>query len=1740
MYNAGVSKKLSLWGVIFLFIGISPSFGQNLTDLHWYFGNSSSNLQFDRNGNQVYLEDNQSTPFGIGGSAVIADQFTGDLLFYTDGVQVFDQTHQLLPNGGASIISSAGGTFNQSAAACPVPGQMDQYYIFSNTGTEILSAMVDKSLQGNAPVGSRPTGDIVSTETSTGLMNPSEGMIVIPNSDNTVFWLISQDRTDFRYQVLQISSTGFSGPVFYDFTSPTNPGAEAVQIAFNPDSLLLAVAPRDINRNVQLLNFDPNTGTMGFNRTILNTGQADDAGESIFDVAWSNSGSKLYFSRFGTSSGNNGNLFQIDLGDPQETINPVLQNPVFRSLGIKRGPDNLIYHLYQANSGDPIAMASIAQADSIIDSIRYNSEVFSGENFNALQFPSHAPPSQIQFDSVSFTYLDSCFQSFTKFFPYVSPQPSSYTWDFGDGNTSNAHSPVYSYGMEGFYNVTLTVELNGVSRQYAQLIEVLPNQLQINLGNDTTICLGETLTLDAGTDAIAYQWSTGEITQTIQVDSAGTYWVEGTGANGCTSYDEIIVTVYGNVEALSNQWYFGERAGIDFNNGPSPITDANLMSSPEGCASVSDVNGELLFYTNGSTVWNKQHQVMANGLNIGGDSSSTQAALILPSPYESTIFYIFTTDRVNGDSTYDMRFSIVDMKEDLANGAVVMKGVSLFTNSTERLTASGFVNDIVLLAKEYGNNIFRTYTLSNNGIQAPQFYPVGEVHSFSNEEFAQGYLKFNFSTDRAAVAIPGPTNYIEIFDFDFATGLSNPRLIDIAEPDPMRIYGVEFSTDGRWLYVTTNDGSTSNAIQFNLDSIDAPTAVADIEGSKNIFSTGSGYGALQLGPDFVIYMAQEGQTQLGTVTGSNSDSPGLGSFDLSGRTSRLGLPNFAQNLSGQAQSPAMVITEGCVGQPTDFAATGRDNSIETYTWDIGVPGLASFTDQNFTYTYDSAGTYTVELLLRNRCDVDTTLTQTITIFAAPETPINPSDTAFCGDPIVLRAWDVDDPNLSYTWSTGETTREITMTTPGIVDVFITNADGCISETIRTFVIDARPFVDLGPDQFICQGDTPPDLDAANPGATYSWSIDGNPAGNSRFQPIDTSTPGSFIYIVDVIDPISSCPGSDTVMITINEVPDVTTTINPPDSCGANNASIDLTINSSGNFNYALAGPSVVPATSVDGPTGTISLPGLQPGNYTLSVTNNVTGCRFLQIIQIEDPSNWTIEASAIPGCGATGVVELVINHPDSLTQPPEVFVEVLDRNGNPVSDGARTYDGSTSILVDTSFTSATPYRIENQDTGTYYVSIADALGSCTRTDTVVLSEPFPQPDITYDQIQNVCSPEDAVTITNNSGATLTHTWTVVSGTGTLVNQNGTEAFVDGDVVLQVETTDPTATSFCPRLDTIQVQFNDPPVGSIQQTGDPCTGTVTLSVNLTNPCNGCNYSYEWLDNGERTPSITVAQSNNYSVRVRNQSTGCQNTFNIDATVEDLLNVNIIPDPDCDNNGDLFLNANSTNTDITFQWFDNSGALPGETNSQLRVTQSGNYTVIATAANGNCSISDSFSAIISPIDESLITLPGRDTYCSADPTNPTITLDAGAGFSSYRWRLSPSDSIIGISNTLIVGTEGRYTVDIIDGSACVSREIIVIEDCLPRLEAPNAFSPNGDGNNEEFFIFPNDYVDRFQIFIYSRWGELVFTSSNQDFRWTGVYEGKMLPVGTYTYIIRFTSSLEPNLPEVTQRGTVTLIR
>jgi gliding motility-associated-like protein len=109
---------------------------------------------------------------------------------------------------------------------------------------------------------------------------------------------------------------------------------------------------------------------------------------------------------------------------------------------------------------------------------------------------------------------------------------------------------------------------------------------------------------------------------------------------------------------------------------------------------------------------------------------------------------------------------------------------------------------------------------------------------------------------------------------------------------------------------------------------------------------------------------------------------------------------------------------------------------------------------------------------------------------------------------------------------------------------------------------------------------------------------------------------------------------------------------------------------------------------------------------------------------------------------------------------------------------------------------------------------------------------------------------------------------------------------------------------------------------------------------------------------------------------------------------------------------------------------------------------------------------------------------------------------------------------------------YAVTAVDSVGNESRfsNIICVDDCI-NFELPNVFTPNGDGMNDLFKPFPYNLVEKIDLKIYGRWGNLVFQTSDPDINWDARHmdSGKKVPSGVYYYVCdvyeRRLTGLEP---------------
>ncbi len=1697
-----------LFNYTFAFLLLTPAlFGQGFTNYLWYFGNSEQGINFSKFDQSAELIDGQAIPFDTKAAAIANDPTSGDLLFYTDGTNVYDRTHQAMPNGAAINGQLPDPSANQSLAIVPVPGSSTTYFIFKNSAVgnspgQIRIGQVDMSQQGNSADPSLPFGDFT-TFTDPGIVNTSEAMAIIGFED--LVWLVVQEINTSIFHVYEVTANGAENVQSFDLSGSFSP-FQAANFSFHMASGRMAVAPQDQNKNVIILDFNIGTGALSFNQEIAGTGNADFATEAIYDTEWSADGSKLYISRHG-GNGSVANVMQYSIADDQ--LNNVLNNAIFRSYGLQMGPDNRIYHLYQSTNGGPFEVGVMNNPDSLISSVGYTSGLFNGNDMLARQFPQVALPMMVA-NNLTFDYTGECQNNSTEFHPLFSPQAEFYNWDFGDGNGSNHQSPIHTYESPGQYQVSLTAMINGQVDTVQQIITIQQNDLAVNLGPDTVICENETLTLDAGT-GIAYQWSTGETTQTIEVNEAGYYWVVVTDAGNCPGYDGVNVDVYGQENQTANVWYFGTNAGIDFNEIPAVALSDGAMDAPEGCAVICDRNGDVLFYTDGQTVYNANHVIMDEGTDIGGDPTAAQSSLIVPFPEDETKFYIFTASEVYGDYSFQMNYSVVDLKEGGGLGSVVRKNVPLFVNSTERVTAA----NSWVVAHEFGNNTFRAYNINTGGIATPILSNIGSVHDISSAASGQGTMKLSLDGSRLAVALSGGENVVELFDFVDSTGqVTNFLQLDLEDLDGT-VYGIEFSATGENLFVSLYGGPDGNSKIYSYE-VDTTDTQYIIDSRTLVTDINQELGSLQIGPDGQIYVAVNGASQLGVISDPDGSPTFIlnGSVTLSG-TSTLGLPNFVQSSLNSFGEPGMQVLGNCVGSEAQFFATPT-SSIDEFAWSIeNANNQAVFTsfDQNPTHTFTEPGIFTVNLTISNRCGFFANFTEDLEIFAPPADPDLPGAIALCGDSVTLDAG--AQPNVSYLWSTGETTQAITVGQANFTySVTITNENGCTSEG-EVFVGDLNPEVDLGPDLNLCIGDQA-ELNAGNGGADFTWTVNGQNTGNTaRIQSIDTSTPGTFTYAVTVLDAINGqCSTTDSMSVTIaNDFVAIQDNNNTQAAdCSINaDGTLAVVMNPAGDYDLSWFNSSNVQVgsgTSVIGPGGI----------YRLDASDNASGCSNSFFFTMED--NGATHGLTVDPIDSTCVdVAATVN----ITNVVDPFYSY------------RIVNTQTNAIADENAGFGNSFNSQSLAPGDYLIEVTVA--GCVETASIEVP-PNETVQFTVPSAVDGCNSALVQAQTNQD---LTFTW---SGPGI----NG---FIESD---QLSVTQPGTNSYtvvvtdnggvmCDSTAQVIVSVASVPEVTVAKSGpDGCEDGVILTAVHTNNISNT-LIYQW-NNGMVGKSIEVFDNGTYSVLVRDSTViSCTQTDDIEVTeIDDSepVLVTLILEPQCDLSQPVTLQSSTNKEDVFYTWYlDGNNYRDGRiaeqfNTSSLEIFEEGEWSILVTDQRG-C---EATAEMLVDRDTLQASELAEIAYiCPFDP-DTVLTLSPGQ-YNAYTWSLNGSF----LSNEAMVETTepGRYIVVVENLLQCeLSDTIDVIEYCPERVMAPTAFTPDGDGLNDEYVVF-TEYVGEFEILIYNRWGELIRKFNSKEFTWDGTTKaGGQVPVGTYTYLIRYKSEFDPDKGQLEQRGGIMVIR
>lgn len=418
-------------------------------------------------------------------------------------------------------------------------------------------------------------------------------------------------------------------------------------------------------------------------------------------------------------------------------------------------------------------------------------------------------------------------------------------------------------------------------------------------------------------------------------------------------------------------WYFGNKAGIKFENGRIINSDNSEMNAPANCTSISDENGQLMFYSDGATVWNRNHEVMKFGTGLTGQTSHYQSVIIVPKPNSNKIYYLIYTRSESVPSlaynpgTY---YSEIEFNAENPLGIVNTKNFILNRNApSEKLTAVHHKDGnsfwlLTLNAEDQDSSspkkIFNLFKIDETGINTTP------TEIIADEEIENlGVMKFSPDGKKLAISANSTNDglkKVSMYNFNNETGELTFGTILIINQG-LALFpsnGIEFSPNGKFMYVSISNGT--GLVQYEMSGLEF-----GIDPKTYLFSSSNPrIESLQIGNDQKIYVAlddgDEGYGFLGVI--ENPDEKGVlanyrhNAVRLSPNASKRGLPNFIQSYFASKISTENV----CYVDEFSFSATSFA-SISNISWDFGDGTTAN--GINVKHTYSSPGRYTVSAIL---------------------------------------------------------------------------------------------------------------------------------------------------------------------------------------------------------------------------------------------------------------------------------------------------------------------------------------------------------------------------------------------------------------------------------------------------------------------------------------------------------------------------------------------------------------------------------------------------------------------------------------------------------------------------------------------------------------------------------------------------------------------------------------------------------
>lgn len=415
-------------------------------------------------------------------------------------------------------------------------------------------------------------------------------------------------------------------------------------------------------------------------------------------------------------------------------------------------------------------------------------------------------------------------------------------------------------------------------------------------------------------------------------------------------------------------------------------------------------------------------------------------------------------------------------------------------------------------------------------------------------------------------------------------------------------------------------------------------------------------------------------------------------------------------------------------------------------------------------------------------------------------------------------------------------------------------------------------------------------------------------------------------------------------------------------------------------------------------------------------------------------------------------------------------------------------------------TGETSPKITVNNSGIYWVDVSNE--NCTTRDSVSI-DLFEALDLDLGNDTTICA-NSYVLDAGISGPGITYLWSNGAGTQT------TRIAASGTYEVLV------SSGNCRASAEITINFSNNISTSLGEDILACAGDrIILDA-------GANAdSYLWSE-GSITQTLEVSESGEYIVEIANGE--CISNASIKITFNEAPVILLPADIVACSDTSIVLTAPETpetpiGNNYEYEWS------TGETTQSILANATGNYSVRVN--NLGCDASDDIRITINAIPE--VDLGDDQTICLEE--NEVAILNAGENFEQYSW--STGEQSVSIE----VARAGNYSVTVEDSKGCTnSDEIMVLEQCEAKIFMPTAFSPNGDTQND--LLKPTvKFIENYALKIFNRYGQVVFSTTDTNAAWDGIYNSIKQPIGVFSWIVEYTTQ---EGEKQKRKGNVTLIR